>query len=44
MAVKYRKDLEAIDPTVEYLMTLYLSPELTPDEVRKAKKAGIVGM
>ena len=25
-------------------MTLYLSPELTPDEIRKAKKAGIVGM
>jgi dihydroorotase len=25
-------------------MTLYLSPDLTPDEVRKAKAAGIVGM
>ncbi len=25
-------------------MTLYLSPELTPDEIRKAKKAGIVGV
>ena len=24
-------------------MTLYLSPELTPDEIRKAHKAGIVG-
>jgi dihydroorotase len=24
-------------------MTLYLSPELTPDEIRKAKEAGIVG-
>ena len=24
-------------------MTLYLSPDLTPDEVRKAKSAGIVG-
>ena len=24
-------------------MTLYLSPGLTPDEVRKAKSAGIVG-
>lgn len=24
-------------------MTLYLSPDLTPDEIRKAKKAGIVG-
>lgn len=25
-------------------MTLYLSPELTPDEIRKAKAAGIVGV
>lgn len=25
-------------------MTLYLSPDLTPDEIRKAKKAGIVGV
>jgi len=25
-------------------MTLYLSPDLTPEEVRKAKQAGIVGV
>jgi hypothetical protein len=25
------------------MMTLYLSPELTPQEIRKAKEAGIVG-
>jgi len=25
-------------------MTLFLSPDLTPDEIRKAKKAGIVGV
>jgi dihydroorotase len=25
-------------------MTLYLSPDLTPDEIRKAKQAGIVGV
>ncbi|KAE9406049.1 Dihydroorotase [Gymnopus androsaceus JB14] len=31
-------------PNVEFLMTLYLSPELTPDEIRKAKDAGIVGV
>jgi dihydroorotase len=24
-------------------MTLYLSPDITPDEIRKAKKAGVVG-
>lgn len=43
-ALAYKSQLEAIDPSVEYLMTLYLSPELTPDEIRKAKKAGIVGV
>jgi dihydroorotase len=43
-ALKYKADLERIDPNVEYLMTLYLSLDLTPDEIRKAKKAGIAGV
>ncbi|KAG6838001.1 hypothetical protein H0H93_008395 [Arthromyces matolae] len=43
-ALKYKSDLESIDPHVEYLMTLYLSPELTPDEIKKAKEAGISGV
>ncbi|KAF7331848.1 Dihydroorotase [Mycena kentingensis (nom. inval.)] len=43
-ALQYKAQLEAIDPSVEYLMTLYLSPDLTPDEVVKAKAAGIVGV
>jgi len=43
-ALAYKAELQKIDPNVEYLMTLYLSPDLTPDEVRKAKKAGIVGV
>ena len=42
-ALKYKAELQRIDPAVQFLMTLYLSPELTPDEIRKAKKAGIVG-
>jgi dihydroorotase len=42
-ALKYKADLQRIDPDVQYLMTLYLSPELTPDEIRKAKEAGVVG-
>ena len=42
-ALVYKAELQKIDPNVEYLMTLYLSPDLTPDEVRKARKAGIVG-
>jgi len=44
MAVNYRKELEAIDNQVEYLMTLYLNPSLTPDEIRLASKNGIVGV
>jgi len=43
-ALLYKAQLQAIDPAVEYLMTLYLSPELTSDEIRKAKRAGIVGV
>jgi len=43
-ALAYKKELQAIDPTVEYLMTLYLSPSLTPEEIKKAKRAGIVGV
>jgi len=43
-ALAYKKILQEIDPSVEYLMTLYLSPSLTPEEVKKAKQAGIVGV
>ncbi|KAF9221928.1 Dihydroorotase [Gyrodon lividus] len=43
-AVEYREWLNTIDNKVDYLMTLYLSPDLTPEEVRKAKEAGIVGV
>jgi len=43
-ALEYKSKLEKIDPETEFLMTLYLSPDLTPDEIRKAKAAGIVGV
>lgn len=42
-ALAYKALLESIDPHVDYLMTLYLAPELTPEEIRKAKRAGVVG-
>jgi hypothetical protein len=42
-ALAYKAELEKIDPSIEYLMTLYLSLDLTPEEIRKAKNAGIVG-
>ncbi|KJA24546.1 hypothetical protein HYPSUDRAFT_38588 [Hypholoma sublateritium FD-334 SS-4] len=43
-ALRYKADLERIDPNVTYLMTLYLCPELTADEIRKANKAGVYGV
>ena len=43
-ALAYKEQLSKIDPDVEYLMTLYLSPDLTPGEIKKAKKAGITGV
>ncbi|KAJ3368338.1 hypothetical protein GGF31_006429 [Allomyces arbusculus] len=44
MAVAYRDQLRALAPSINFLVTLYLSPELTPDEIRKAKKHGISGV
>lgn len=43
-ALDYKSRLQAIDPTVTYLMTLYLHPSVTPDVVRQAKAAGVVGI
>lgn len=42
-ALEYKKLLQSYNPNVEYLMTLYLTPELTKEEIYKAAKAGIVG-
>jgi dihydroorotase len=43
MALTYKEKLERLEPNVNFLMTLYLSPQLTVEEVEKAKAAGIVG-
>lgn len=43
-ALAYKSELEALAPNVTFLMTLYLSPELTVEEVRKASQAGIAGV
>jgi dihydroorotase len=43
-ALKYWEELKAINPDVTYLMSLYLSPELTPEEIFKASENGIVGV
>lgn len=44
MAQDYKQRLLALDPSVTYLMTLYLHPSITPDVVREAKRAGIAGI
>ncbi|CAG8508252.1 2670_t:CDS:2 [Cetraspora pellucida] len=43
-ALEYKAQLERLAPNVTFLMSLYLCPELTPEEIRKAKKHGIVGV
>lgn len=43
MALAYKERLERLEPNVKFLMTLYLSPDITVEEVQKAKQHGIVG-
>ncbi len=43
-AEAYRRALVALEPRVAFCMTLYLTPALTPDEVRRAADAGVVGI
>lgn len=43
-ATAYRDELLRENDRLEYLMTLYLSPQATPDELRRAARAGIVGV
>jgi dihydroorotase len=43
-AVSYRETLEKLCPNTHFLMTLFLSLELTVEEVRKAHAAGIKGV
>lgn len=43
-SLAYLADLQALDPTTEFLPTLYLSSVLTPEMIREASAAGIVGV
>lgn len=43
-ALAYKSRLQAIDPSITYLMSLYLHPSITPDTIRAAKKAGVAGV
>lgn len=44
MALDYQARLKAIDPSIRYLMTLYLHPTITPAMVYEASKLGISGI
>eukprot|EP01134_Creolimax_fragrantissima_P008323 CFRG8323T1 len=42
--VSYKKELVALDSSVDYLMTLYLHPTLTPEVIAGAKAVGVTGV
>ncbi|KAI6784874.1 dihydroorotase-like protein [Emericellopsis cladophorae] len=43
-ALEYKSELQAIEPNVNYLMSLYFHADLTPDIVAEAANAGIAGI
>ena len=40
----YRTRLQALEPNVEFLMSLYLTSSTTTETIIEAKKAGITGV
>ncbi|KAF2477898.1 Dihydroorotase [Lindgomyces ingoldianus] len=42
--LEYRDRLKAVEPNVDYLMSLYLHESITPEVIRDAKKAGVMGV
>lgn len=44
MAIEYRRKLQALEPDVTFLMSLFLCSEVTPEVIVEAKKAGIRGV
>lgn len=43
-ALDYQKRLQAIEPNVHYLMSLYLHETITPETIIEAKQRGITGV
>lgn len=43
-ALGYKQRLQAIEPNVNYLMSLYLHEDVTPETIIEAKKRGITGV
>ena len=42
--LEYKSRLQEIEPKVEFLMSLYLHPDITVETVKEAKKAGVTGI
>ncbi|KAJ9142353.1 Dihydroorotase [Pleurostoma richardsiae] len=43
-ALEYKSRLQSLDPKVQYLMSLYLHPSVTPEVIAEAAAAGIAGV
>ncbi|OAG37120.1 dihydroorotase, homodimeric type [Fonsecaea monophora] len=43
-ALEYQSALQSIEPRVQYLMSLYLHPSITPEVIAEAAAAGITGV
>ena len=43
-ALSYQKKLQILAPDVQFLMSLYLHPSITPQTIKDAKAAGITGV
>ncbi|EPX70761.1 dihydroorotase Ura2 [Schizosaccharomyces octosporus yFS286] len=42
--LKYKEEIERLDPKTKYLMSLYLSQEITPEVIYDASKRGVRGV
>ncbi|ODQ63049.1 Dihydroorotase [Nadsonia fulvescens var. elongata DSM 6958] len=43
-ALAYKAELQALSPTTTFLMSMYLSPSITPEMVFEAAKSGVSGI
>jgi dihydroorotase len=43
-ALDYKKRLQKLEPSVTFLMSLYLHPDITPETIAEASNAGITGV
>lgn len=39
--LKYQKELKTLEPRIDYIMTLYLTPSVKIEEIKKAKENGV---